>query len=441
MRGMRILILLVQYHPAANPNVFRWSAIAEHWAQQGHEVHVLCSRRRGRPAEELDKGVYVHRAGHGTLLDWAYNLLALEGRRGEAGGQNPIGGPSLWRRLMEKVVDYTWRKLYWPDGSCLWYFPALKKARKLIRRRSIEAVISVSYPFTAHLIGLACKKHFPGLIWLADTEDPFSILEAQPQNNFTLYRTLNYRAEQEVFRAAGGLSVTVEAARQAYQAAFGPLPRMFVVPPLFDQHTWALSGEISWKAEGQFLNIGYFGAFYTNIREPDELLHLLWQAIRKTPALAGKIRVHFFGEIAGAFLPAFYRYKGLEKIICMHGLVSKVVAMAAMRNMDVLLNIGNKSSIQLPSKCVDYLATGKPILNLHYGAADTFKHFFEDYPNIRNIDVSAAGADVAFHGHLDALAQENPGFVSLSLEQVRQMLEPYTIGPIAGRFLELLKRP
>lgn len=435
---MRILILLAQYHPAANPNVFRWSAIAEHWAGQGHEVHVLCSRRSGLPAGESIRGVWVHRAGHATLLDWAYNLLGAAKRRGEAEPEQGLREPSRWRRALERAVSATWRKLYWPDGSCLWYGPALRKAKQTIQAQQVEAIISVSFPFTAHLIGLACKRRFPQIRWLADSEDPFSILEAQPQNNFALYRRLNYRAEADVFRTADSLSATVGSTRQAYEKQFGALPRMAIVPPLFDELSWERSLEYRWEPEGPYLNLGYFGTFYTGIREPDVLLELLEQALLRAPQLSGKIRMHFFGAIGGEFVPAFARHEGIQSILRFHGLLPKVEALAAMRRMDVLVNIGNQTAIQLPSKCVDYLAAGRPILNLSHNAADAFRDFFETYPYIRHIDVTAPGAADSFHRYLEAL---QPEAATESPEQLQARLQPYTVGPIAGLFLDLLNRP
>lgn len=158
---MRILLLLVQYYPVRNPNVYRWSAIAEYWVGQGHEVHVLCTKRAGEPNEDIKNNILVnilvHRVGHATLLDWAYNLLGAKKRRGEVHSNTPkkLG---LLRQMLEKIVDLTWRNFYWPDGSCLWYFPGKKRVLQLQKEYNYDAIISVSLPFTANLIAMAVKK-------------------------------------------------------------------------------------------------------------------------------------------------------------------------------------------------------------------------------------------------------------------------------------------
>ena len=204
---MRILIITVQYYPVVSPNVYRWSAVAEHWVEGGHEVHVLCTRRKGVPSGTEVKGVKIHRAGQATLLDWAYNLLNPSRRRSETGNGPQRYGPG--RRLLEWLVDHTWRRFYWPDGSCLWYLPGRRRALQLLKEYDFDAVISVGLPFTAHLIGRACKTTAPRVRWLVDIEDPFAYSEDFFVNNFHLYRRLNRKAEERVFREANTVSVTV----------------------------------------------------------------------------------------------------------------------------------------------------------------------------------------------------------------------------------------
>ncbi|MBK7870917.1 MAG: hypothetical protein IPJ74_09635 [Saprospiraceae bacterium] len=109
---MRILIILTQYYPMLNPNVYRWSAIAEHWVEQGHEVHILCTKRNNILNESIMNGVQVHRTGYATLLDWAYNLLEIRQRRAEI-NEGKLQKQSLFRRVLEWLVDHTWRMLYY----------------------------------------------------------------------------------------------------------------------------------------------------------------------------------------------------------------------------------------------------------------------------------------------------------------------------------------
>ena len=52
---------------------------------------------------------------------------------------------------------------------------------------------------------------------------------------------------------------------------------------------------------------------------------------------------------------------------------------------DILINLGNKSTNQTPSKVFDYIGTGNPIVNFHSLPDDTSKFYLEKYPMKLNI--------------------------------------------------------
>ncbi len=377
---MRILLLTVQYHPAMNPNVFRWAAIAEHWSRQGHEVHVLCARHSNRPDEESMAGVHVHRAGHATLLDWAYNLFHIRRRRSEPG--SAPRQPGFLSKLLEKILDLSWRKLYWPDGSCLWYGPARRRAKALLRELPFDAMISVGTPFTVHWVAKACKAQFPRLRWLIDVEDPFCFAEEFPSNNFGLYRRRNYRAEAEAFRLADAVALTNAAALRRYAALFPEeVEKLTVIPPLYALPEAAPDFQLPPKAPGE-LRLGYFGTFYRRIRTPQRFLELLSEMFRQFPGWKTKLKVHCFGYMEAEFVEMCRRHADLEPNLIFHGLVSREKTAAAMQAMDVLLHIGNSTDYHLPSKSADYLCSGKYILNIATCAEDSFREFAGAYPGL-----------------------------------------------------------
>ena len=377
---MRILILLAQYAPALNPNVFRWAAIAGHWAAQGHEVHVLCSRHSARPDQEILEDVHVHRGGQATLMDWAYNLLRRKERRSEPGAG--LEKPGRFRRMLEFAVDVTWRKLYWPDGSGLWYLPARRRALRMLDEKPFDAVISVGLPFTTHLVGMACKKRSPALRWLMDIEDPFCFAEALPPNNFSLYRRLNYRTERRAFQLADAVALTNANALHRYAAIFPDAAhKLRVIPPLY--HLPPASGsEFNIEKKPGEIHLGYFGTFYRNIRSPDRFLELLAAAFQLVSELKARLHVHFFGYIEAEFMALFEKFPQLSSNFIFHGLLSRTDVPAAMQAMDILLHIGNTTDYHLPSKCVDYLFSGKPIINIAATEGDSFREFAGDFPGL-----------------------------------------------------------
>jgi hypothetical protein len=96
--------------------------------------------------------------------------------------------------------------------------------------------------------------------------------------------------------------------------------------------------------------------------------------------LGDKLEMHFFGNINDC-TDSFELYKDLlNKKIFLHGLVNHDIALQAMNEADFLINIGNNTSYQLPSKVVEYASTGKPIINIVKSDKDSTINFFKKYP-------------------------------------------------------------
>lgn len=430
---MRILIILSQYHPALNPNVYRWSAIAEYWVRDGHDVHVLCTRRQGVSDSAIKNGVWVHRAGQNSLLDWVSNVLRFKMRRGEVGGSN--AKPRKIRRFLEAIIDYTWRAVYWPDGTILWYLPGKRKAILLHENHSFDAVISVSLPFTANLIAAALKKRFSGIKWLMDIEDPFAVAAALYINNTFFYNALNFKAEQKLLNQADVISVTVEATRDLYLEVFKSLAhKIHIIPPLYS----LLIKNKKLELEKGKIHLGYFGAFYHPIRTPEAFLYLLQQAFQVNLNLKEKIIIHFFGEVPAIIQPIFEKYNALSNNLIFYGLVEREMVAAAIPAMDFLVNIGNTTTYHLPSKAVDYLMSAKPIVNIYYNQTDPFKDFFTPYPIILNLLAQKERfSTLEVQAFIHFINQNKGKLVSQDL--VERLGAPYQIEHIADNYLRLLQ--
>jgi len=63
-----------------------------------------------------------------------------------------------------------------------------------------------------------------------------------------------------------------------------------------------------------------------------------------------------------------------------HGLVGRQDVVQVMSGADILVNIGNDSDTQLGSKVIEYMAMGKPILNVVSRVRDPSIGALADYP-------------------------------------------------------------
>ncbi|MCB0543669.1 MAG: glycosyltransferase [Lewinellaceae bacterium] len=424
---MKFLIVTAWYHPFIHPRAHRWTALAEYLAATGDEVHILCARQRGFPQFAIVNGVHVHRSGFDSLKEVAYYLSGSKSGRGRVGAE--VRRPGFAMRLANWLYNKVWKNVFFPDDACLWYFPARRSMMRLLEQEPFDVLLSVSLPFTGHLLGLAAKRRYPALRWIADVGDPFS-MQIKAPNNKRLYGRLNARLEKEVLESADAVAVTTPAMLHAFHRQFGDkvVAHMQVVPPLLHP---APGAQAHAAGNADAIGIAYFGALYAPLRTPDAFLRLLDRTVLASPTLAARLQVHFYGEI----FPEFYEKMRAQPLIRLHGLRSREEARQAMRATDLLLNIGNASEFQLPSKAVDYLAAGRPVVHLSYTDNDPFVAFWGDREGLlglRVVDGDISEAD--FVRWLDWLA--HPPAMPDDTALIGQ-LQPYLVPAIAERYRSL----
>lgn len=426
---MKILIVVPLYVPAISPRAFRWSSIAEHWAATGHHVVVVAAWAPSLDRIEERRSVRIVRVGSRIVgvpsVPLANRETPVEKRRGTWLGSWLHRGA----RILNQLV---WRRLYWPDYACLWYWPAKKAVNEILSAERYDALISVSLPFTAHLVGLWAKQKFPNLRWIADTGDPFSFHEATPTNNHALFARLNGACEERVTRHADSISVTTKSIVGMYQHAFPSGAAKFrVIPPVLFRAN-ARASDAARLGTSLSIKVVYVGIFYRKLREPGPFVDLFDQLAQRQ---SRAVEVHVFGEptlLREALAPAV----NAKKLFHLHGVVSRETIERVLEEADVLVNVGNVSSYQLPSKIVEYTATGKPILNIASVANDTSLELLADYPLALNlvIEQRARSNQVAALGRFLEGADRR----RLSAADIAAFVKPYEVSTVSQSYLALM---
>jgi hypothetical protein len=443
---MNILIISHAYTPLISPRAFRWSTIAEIWARQGHHVDVVCNWYYGLPRDESIQGVQIHRVGgrfserlRRQLDSSPKAITSVTGNKiGISDGKATSFAASMMILGLKWLHDMTWKKIYWPDFACAWYLPAFRLAARLTTHNRYDALVSVSIPFTSHLIGLRLKKKLPTIPWVVDVGDPFCFMDATPLNNHMLYHQFNVSAEKLIFKSANSISVTTPKTANIYKKIFPESShKISVIPPLLDDRI-KYTGNNN-KKETIFnsnkITLSYIGNFYKVTREPEALLLLLRSLLHQFPEFKKQLLLHIFGNLGG-FKETFEAFSDLSSHIILHGAVSRDTVFRVIRETDFLINIGNRTNYQIPSKIVEYIASGNPIINICTIDGDSSREFLKDYPLIHNIFIHRkCTGDMIYE--LSHFIKANSK-TKLDANSLNIFLQPYRSHNIAEKYGSLL---
>lgn len=424
---MKILIISYSYTPDLTPRAFRWAALAAQLAQLGHEVHVLCAARQSNGTQAPSDGVEVHR-----VRDWLLNASA---RVTPTDPLVPVktssGILASARAFIRKGVRSLWRFTHWPDYACGWVLPATKAARNLCDQHRFDWVISVSHPFTGHVVGWLCRANHRGARWLVDIGDPFHLMKEPSPNNMKLYGGLNRWVEGRIVASADAISVTTESTRDMYIRYFNvPAAKVQVMPPLLTLPQRA-AATVSGKGDG--LRLVFVGTLYRKLRSPRYMLACFEALIDRLPA--HKLELHIYGAINDCADEIAQCPEVAKRSLTVHGMVDRSEVHKAMLDADILINIGNESTSQLASKVIEYIAVAKPILNLVSIENDTSVQALAAYPAVLTVMRSEAPPARSDISRIFEFIFNPP---SVRGEDVEKILYPYSAANVAKLYAERL---
>ena len=381
---MRILIISYLFYPGTSARAVRWSSLASYWGEQGHRVYVITAANLQN--KSMDKKVKVIQVKE-NLLGRIRNIFENYSKQVvQADGDNQ--GSFFLLKALKSVIKILYkrvlRNIQWPDYAWTWRSNATSAAIDLLDNKDFDLMISVSHPFTSHLIAKKIKKKYPDLKWIADIGDPFYFLKESPLNNYLFYKHVNKKAEESILNLCDEISVTTSGTKKIYESLFSNLyEKTKVIPPLLSNDAADLfSSKKSKNIVGDSIKLSFIGTLYPSIRNPYFLLKALDFASEKVKK---EIEVHFYGPVYN-FSISSGEFKNIS--VSFHGNVSRSKALKEMLNTDILINLGNSTAFQLPSKVVEYLASGNKILNVISIRDDSSSKFFSHYSNCKTIFIN-----------------------------------------------------
>lgn len=270
-----------------------------------------------------------------------------------AGGEQQPDRTSRASRLTPRFVK---EAVAFPDRAAGWLLPAIGAALRATGRERFDAIVSSSYPPTAHVVGgiVARMRRLP---WLADYRDPWH------GNRYVvrspLRENIEKGLERRLLRRAAVISTVSPDIARHLESLHGR-SGVAVIPNAVDPADWdSVPGAVPAR-----FGLCYTGILYQGKRRADILLDAIAQ-LRAAGDPAGNA-AHFdvYGPDGDALLDAVAT-RGLEDAVDIHGLVPRQDALRAQRAsaaLIILLNMDSSTAGELGSKVFEYAGARRPII-------------------------------------------------------------------------------
>lgn len=268
---------------------------------------------------------------------------------------------------------------------------AVRKVLAQLRREyAFDAIISTCEPFYA----AAAAAGIPGVKKVLYLMDPPELVSGSPGTHYRNGHLAGILAKQDTV-------VTTPFIREAL-AERGIVPRNVISVgfPMVEPHNAV--GAFSGMDQGK-INLLFCGWLYSSIRSPAYFLKL-------AEVLDDRFCIWFMGKECDRVAERFSFHTEAEVRVLPQQ--PYAIALAAMAQADILINIGNSVPVHMPSKTLEYINTGKPFVNFYKMDDCPTLYYTKRYPLCLNL----------FEGEQDVDAAKQQ-FLSFCLEQRGKTVE------------------
>jgi len=360
-KNNKILIVSHQFTPHVSPRTTRWKLIVEELISLGHQVTVIT----GTKQVQEDKDVNIIYVGNKNTSNIVRNFREKS---------NNLTNTNLFKRIfynsLKKIYRFIVKTFAWPDYSMFWLISIYRNRKKL--KLDYDLLITVSLPFSSHIAGYLINKK-NNKKWMMDIGDPFTLKKDAPENNYLLYGALNKYFENKLYSLADKIMFTHNDALYTHKEYFKlPDGKVIVANPIskFDKDIYQKS--LNYNYNSLPIKFGYFGIFTKGVRSPINFLE----------TLENKKNIEFHWYLNNDSKSEII-FDNQESESIVHSIVPRNKALNIMaESMHCLLSIGNLNPTQLPSKVIEYISTGKPVVHFAEIENDPVIKIANDFDNL-----------------------------------------------------------
>ncbi|MCM1139497.1 MAG: hypothetical protein NC453_13080 [Muribaculum sp.] len=381
-----VLIVSGSYFPNATANAVCVKRYEDILKRNGHHVF-YCNRKHDlfEPDFHIYEGTELHTVGKNS--DIFYQTYEKLCRLDLPNGMRFCANASyhIFRMLM-KLINFGRNSGSLRKSAINHYLDKYSdRIVSLVETENVDVIMSVSMPFMSHLAVLQAMrkldiKNISRPKWIAYSIDAYWSKAGINPKDIPAMKT----EENDIFRECD-LVLFLDTIKKDYSGKDYDIYRnkMLSLPlPTFDiQNNEQYQGGFS--PVDDKLNFLFTGTIYDDFSNIESLDSILRKSSTSTSA------IHFMGKIYPKSL------KLLEQLandrpnqIFIYGRKSYDFAKASMQKADILINLANDNSNQIPSKIFEYIACRKPILNIYKLSNDVGTEYLKKYPLAFNFNVN-----------------------------------------------------
>lgn len=386
------------------PNVMAPSACVKPYLQdlaKEHDVEVVCPVSNLHFSECVEiEGIKIHFVSSWINDRFVKTHTHLQENKHHMVSKFTSIGVRVFKYLQEEILP----KPY--DSTLVDAY--LIKLKELNNESSIDVIISVTYPFHTHVVGLKYKELYPSVKWLTYTTDPLAYNEANPIAPWKKKSAI--KIEKQVYDACDTCIITEELFDNVVKDYNINPDKVLTLPYLVETENVPREERKNINSKAQVL---YAGCLFYRVRDPRTMLGVFSKLTNVD------LRLYVTGDRqCRKMLKEKY-----PSNIHINEVVPRDEYFRLLSQADVLVNLSNNAKLQAPHKLMELVSTGKPIINFYYYRNAGYS-IIEKYP---------LGINIANSSNPDEMVAVVEGFVAdnrdkrLSEIEIREIFKEYLL--------------
>ncbi len=356
----RVLIISYYWPPSGGAGVQRWLKFSKFLPEFGWEPVILTVDPSKATYPVRDESLIKDQGEDLEVVRTDSNEWFSVYKKVSGNDRVPYAGfasESKTISFKQKTARFVRGNFFLPDPRKGWNKYAIEAARKLIKEKTIDCIVTTGPPHSSQLIGLKLKKEF-NIPWLADFRDPWTDIYYYRQFYPTLIaQRINLNYEKKVLTQAD-IILTVS---QGFKKIFVgkkiiDSKKVTIISNGFDDEDFQQQEE----SRGSYFVLTYVGTL-SDIYQIDIFIEAFLALLSEYP----NCKLQFIGTVSNNQLVKLSRIPSENIEVIPHVEHKKAIEYMERSNA-LLLVIPEHTSGQgiLPGKIFEYMASERNILGI-----------------------------------------------------------------------------